>query len=304
MTVLKAILPDVYDRLEYLRENNSLIHYTSADAAKSIIENKEIWLRNTRCMNDYSEIKHGLDLIQKSLEHLRQTRTEADHLHNILESNLIELSNSLIKDTYIFCLSEHNPEENDYGRLSMWRSYGTSKPLAIIFKKELPSKLPTNENYRSIYLLPVEYRNFTSCNNLLENRITELATNLKDLKNLISNGIQIHFDKLFSSLILVTAISTKHIGFKEEKEWRLVFNPNLIKESDSLKLEIESIKGTPQKVLKIKLDGFQPKPIERIIIGPTNDAEVLKESFIYLLHEAGYDNSENMVHISGIPLRT
>jgi hypothetical protein len=34
-------------------------HYTSATAAMSIIAEKRMWMRNTNCMTDYSEIQHG-----------------------------------------------------------------------------------------------------------------------------------------------------------------------------------------------------------------------------------------------------
>ena len=36
-----------------------LAHYTSANAALSIIAEKRMWMRNTNCMADYSEILHG-----------------------------------------------------------------------------------------------------------------------------------------------------------------------------------------------------------------------------------------------------
>ena len=36
-----------------------LVHYTSADTALKIINNEELWLRDTSCMNDSSEIIYG-----------------------------------------------------------------------------------------------------------------------------------------------------------------------------------------------------------------------------------------------------
>ncbi len=36
------------------------VHYTSAEAALSIIRSKRIWMRNTTCMSDYREVKHGI----------------------------------------------------------------------------------------------------------------------------------------------------------------------------------------------------------------------------------------------------
>ena len=41
------------------------IHYTSAEAALSIIKSKRIWMRNTICMSDYSEVQHGFDIFSR-----------------------------------------------------------------------------------------------------------------------------------------------------------------------------------------------------------------------------------------------
>ena len=41
------------------------VHYTSAEAAMQIIKSKRIWLRNTTCMSDYSEVMHGYDILWK-----------------------------------------------------------------------------------------------------------------------------------------------------------------------------------------------------------------------------------------------
>jgi hypothetical protein len=41
------------------------VHYTSAEAALSVIKSKRMWMRNTTCMSDYREVQHGLDIIQQ-----------------------------------------------------------------------------------------------------------------------------------------------------------------------------------------------------------------------------------------------
>lgn len=47
-------MPWYVERLSKIAENNQkLVHYTSAATALSILKNKEIWMRNTRCMNDF-----------------------------------------------------------------------------------------------------------------------------------------------------------------------------------------------------------------------------------------------------------
>ena len=36
-----------------------MVGYTSADVAMSIIQNKQVWTRNTTVMNDFKEIEYG-----------------------------------------------------------------------------------------------------------------------------------------------------------------------------------------------------------------------------------------------------
>jgi hypothetical protein len=41
------------------------VHYTTAEAALSIIRTKRFWLRNTNCMSDYREVQHGFDIFNR-----------------------------------------------------------------------------------------------------------------------------------------------------------------------------------------------------------------------------------------------
>src|SRR5688572_2302086 len=39
------------------------VHYTSADAALKIINQKRLWMRNAACMTDYREVQHGFEIL-------------------------------------------------------------------------------------------------------------------------------------------------------------------------------------------------------------------------------------------------
>ena len=52
------------DRLYPTPEHRAkYVHYTSADAAISIIKSKRLWMRNATCMADYREVAHGYDFL-------------------------------------------------------------------------------------------------------------------------------------------------------------------------------------------------------------------------------------------------
>jgi hypothetical protein len=42
------------------------VHYTNADAAMSILRSKTVWMRNSTCMNDVSEVRYGLERLWKT----------------------------------------------------------------------------------------------------------------------------------------------------------------------------------------------------------------------------------------------
>jgi hypothetical protein len=58
------VMPYLTKRLAGLEQSGSkFVHYTSAEAAVSIIDNNCLWLRNATLQNDFSEIQHGIDCL-------------------------------------------------------------------------------------------------------------------------------------------------------------------------------------------------------------------------------------------------
>ena len=65
--LLNIFHPFAMEMINKARKNNTrFVHYTSADAAAKILETKQVWLRKTSCMNDYMEVRHGLDWVRVS----------------------------------------------------------------------------------------------------------------------------------------------------------------------------------------------------------------------------------------------
>ncbi len=55
----------IHDFYEATGTHARFVHYTSAEAALQIIKSKRIWMRNTNCMADYSEVRHGYNILLK-----------------------------------------------------------------------------------------------------------------------------------------------------------------------------------------------------------------------------------------------
>jgi len=288
------------------------VQYTSADAAMSIIQNKEIWLRNVQCMNDYLEVEHGISCLVSSFTNEDEGAKFKTVMESIFPGFINEFTNlfdgwlpSLRSSTYITCLSEHPTNEDKYGRLSMWRAYGGKRSVALVMNA---SVFRSESDALAAYTYPVEYQDSYSFNTEFGKLVSRIELE-KDF--ILSLGKEMTINYLFQ-LFKAYALCVKHPGFHEEREWRVVYNPEIIS-SKYITTDIESIDGVPQEVHKIALKNIPeenfngatiPELIERIIIGPNDHQLVLGDTFIKLLEEAGCDNAAERIHYSGIPLRT
>jgi hypothetical protein len=119
------------ERTEAVKKNGGrFVYYTNAEVASSILRNREIWMRNASVMSDFKEISHGMECVTAAWG-----GASGDVLKRALGSafpglpeEVATLFNSwslaISVDTYLTCVSEHRSEEDQRGRLSMWRAYG------------------------------------------------------------------------------------------------------------------------------------------------------------------------------------
>lgn len=294
-----------------LSEDQRLVYYTNAETAKKIIQNKEIWLRNSLLMNDHSEITYGLSVVKKVMNGPVGAR-----IYSLAEEiypetgpevkKLLEQSEEFWKsETYLTCLSLHDSSEDQIGRLSMWRAYGD---VAFVI-----NNTPfLNETLTSIvYSTPVHYgeKEHESQLNSLAEQIKARTTELKSLNEEESRTILV---KAIYMSYFLPAMATKHPGFSEEREWRIFYHPTG-NESPLLERRIENIAGVVQPIYALKLENDPgqgmdnadiPSLLDRIIIGPTSQPYVIKSAFVELLTGAGVTNASDKVYVSDIPLRS
>ena len=109
------------------------------------------------------------------------------------------------------------------------------------------------------------------------------------------------------NVLRFTALCNKHVGFGEEKEWRLIAiaKQHTNDKNILIKHEIETIKGIPQNIIKIKLNNDLLKNmIHKVIIGPCIYPLIIRSSIATELLKIGITNPEEIIHISNVPLRT
>lgn len=310
-----ALSPYVMERLQAARDGNiRFSHYTSAFVAMEIIEKKEVWLRNAVVMNDFSEVQHGQDCLKASWfdEGVGgRLKSVLDGLKPGLFGEIADAFDQRGHDraaqSYLIAISEHGSgtiDEDKYGRLSMWRAYGGDTNVAFVFKN---TPFLSDSNALNAFTSPVLYGDserfkaqFTRTIDALENNL-ELAQTLGPdvVKQVIENAL--HF----------ATLSTKHPGFAEEREWRVIYSPT-IWPSERIPSSIKTIGGVPQRIYRIPLtnypdEGFVgatlPELLDEIIIGPTENAFSVYDALVEKLGEAGVYEPWKKVRRSNIPLR-
>jgi len=288
-------------------------HYTSADAAVSIIKNKRIWMQNTTCMADYSEVQHGFQIFRSFFS----DKAKADSFIEALDAccsgvaqeaiNLFhQWWNNIQVNTYIASISEHDDREDSHGRLSMWRAFGgNAARVAIVLKVPWFSAGTTALN---VTFNPVAYLTNNEVHNAMGDVIKNIHTDSDFLRSIARSVL---VGMVFN--MLVTGVTClKHEGFHEEREWRVIYSPKRFP-SSLIEASTKVIAGVPQLLYELPLDrAVSPvlddldmsKMFDRLIIGPSPYPWVMYEAFTDALKKAGVEEAEKRVFMSCIPIRS
>jgi Protein of unknown function (DUF2971) len=262
-------------------------------------------------MNDYREVEHGIECLvdaYRSNEEGERFKSVVDKIFPEIRTDVETLYDGwlphLRSSTFMMCLSEHPPEEDKYGRLSMWRAYGGNRPVAVVLHR---TPFESESDALQAYTYPVLYHDpeqFRSEFGMLAARLEREADYVRGM------GPERVKDFLFE-IFKIYAFCIKHPGFAEEREWRVVYNP-VLAASPNIISRIVSIHGLPQEVQTISLRDIPeeglvgisiPQLIGKIIIGPNEHQLTLGRAFERLLGDAGCEHPERRVHYSWIPIR-
>jgi hypothetical protein len=291
------------------------VHYTSAEAALKIINSKRMWMRNTMCMSDYSEVQHGFGILQKFFSDKAKTDQFIAALDVCVPgaaAEAIDFFNRWWSDiqshTYITSISEHDKQEDFHGRLSMWRAFG-GNAARVAFVFNIPWSSGGGQALNLMFS-PVAYLTENETHAVIYKVIENIAENHDFLRSVDRQTI---VGSVFNMLIAgVTCL--KHEGFREEREWRAIYSPHR-SPSELMESSTEVIAGIPQLVYKIPLD-VKASPaladlelsriFDRLIIGPSEFSRPMYEAFQEALKNAGVppETEKQRIFISGIPIRS
>jgi hypothetical protein len=180
--------PEMLAEAEKLRSGQvRLVHYTSAENAMAIIKNERFWLRNVRCMNDYSEVQHGIQMLLRVFgdnENARRERLVA-LLNQIAEGaakagieDFDQWIPTLPDSTFIGCLSQWDDADPE-GRLSMWRAYTARGAGVALIMNNDPFVAETDE--LKAYSLPVAYLTEPGFAQAIDNCLDAIEANISTI---------------------------------------------------------------------------------------------------------------------------
>jgi hypothetical protein len=311
MRGLEVFRPGEIERYrELVGDDRRLVHYTDAAAAIGILRSKQFWMRNAACVNDFLEVEYGRGCLQAAYKSPggQAFKDTVDQLFPGLWQEVADKYNAwsphLTRVTYLACFSEHRKGEDGCGRLSMWRAYGGGVPVAIVMRHQ-PFIAPSDAI--GAYTYPVSYLTESEFGSRFDLVAKSVETNADFVREL---GREYLLGALFE-VFKTSTLCTKHRGFSEEIEWRVVYTHEMT-ESSRLVRGVETIRGMPQVVFKIPLqnvpnEGFVgaeiPEILDHVIVGPTEYPAVVREALVDLLGEAGVPDAASKVVISDIPIR-
>ncbi|MEC5293455.1 MULTISPECIES: DUF2971 domain-containing protein [unclassified Aurantimonas] len=201
-------------------------------------------------------------------------------------------------------MSEHEDDEDTLGRLSMWRAYAGTTGVAVVMNPTVflaPSDALRAYSSPVAYLTPERFKQeFDEITDAIERNADFVRTMGKD--DVLANVF---------AMMRFAVLCTKHPGFHEEREWRIIYSPTYEK-SDRIEKTFVTVGGTPQPICKIPLTDVPeedligasiPLLVNRIIIGPSHHGAAMQEAFVGLLNEVGVEDASSKVWISDIPLR-
>jgi hypothetical protein len=280
-----------------------LFHYSPVSSMIEIISNSALWASDARHMNDSSELIHGEKIISQIIEAL--LRAEIDpRLNGLLGffGEMQENRETWIRNTiYISCFCARR------NLLSMWRSYGHSRPaVAMGIDPRHVLRLP--DVFR---LERVLYRKEDKRVRIESLYTLWRAQLLSDVASIVGDPSDFIVDRFIKLIGYASgeAVYFKHPHFREEREWRLVHilpPPGMPTPAEHRLLDVHfrsSVLGPiPYVVVELLSDDEPSHPFRTLTVGPCDHQSAVIEGLDPLLRRLNRD-AEVTVTRSKTPYR-
>jgi hypothetical protein len=296
--------------MEVEQSKARFVHYTSAEVAFSILQNASVWMRRPQLMNDFQEIEYGWGCLSSAWGSGlgNRFRSELDEMFEGSSQRILGDFEGLLpvirSQTFMTCVSEHEDSEDEIGRLSMWRAYGGHAGVAMVLNS---AAFTAVSDVFNAYTHPVFYHSPAE----VERRIADVVDQVISSRNFLKSQGEDFVSGYVHDLLQSVVLCTKHPGFREEREWRIIHNSHPDR-SPNLTYRQHVVRGIPQQIVELPLKDFPdegligaaiPTLVDRIIIGPNDFAWEIRSAIIDILAATGVQNPAARVWVSDIPVR-
>jgi hypothetical protein len=308
----------------------SIFHYTDAVGLKGILLSETLFATDYRFLNDTSEVGIIRDLVLPVLEAeiaeitpklvkksllkgfyefhgMSGHRLQAEGFFRTLLRLINDISPLFVLS---FCKHDVGSKEFEHGLLSQWRGYGEAGGFAVEFDEAGMDELLKVEIEKFAYVgfkaddvlydkyerlfVPDDFKGLAGemIRRIFEPRDVSEVTGRKDID-------------AFMPKFMSVAPFMKHWGFREEREYRVLFScirsdkipATETRPSKEIKFRIKN----GQIVSYIEVFDYGPSfPIKSIIVGPHASQELQCEAVKLMLKTEGIDAT---IRVSEIPYR-
>lgn len=276
-------------------EPSIIYHYTDINGLYEIVKSKTFWLSDYSYLNDSKEIEHGLEIFFNIAE-----KYSSKDNYPMLDEFIDYVKTEKRPRICISCFSSNGDS------LSQWRGYGhNGKRVSIgITPKTLISGIPRETRIgvviykKDLQVKIIQHFIHYYCLAYLRDR--NKHTDIEQL-NETYKGIML--SKLYDIIVFM-----KDKAFADEKEYRLVyieqeklFNSCFFKKARKYFRVSNGIIVPYVSLKKINKSSNAKFDIEKIIIGPQENSELVLKSISEYLEYNGYNNVK--VVPSKVPFR-
>jgi hypothetical protein len=192
-------------------QEETIYHYTTLGALKSIIENQELWLTDYKYLNDASEILHGM---QVAREVFASAVSDASSESAAVLSALLEIPQDQLPRICVSCFSTQRDS------LTQWKGYsGGQAGVAIAIQPR--SFLEGLANPRDLHTAEILY-DPTTKRQLLQGFFHDWAA-LRDKDVNAGNVPPGLYETLPRTYLVELLAMMKDKAFSDEREYRCVY---------------------------------------------------------------------------------
>lgn len=252
-------------------KNDRIYHYTSQEAMISIVENNSFYASNALFLNDSSELKYGKNLVLSVIDNvLHNSYYEFDRERftkkgvELLTQTFQEIENQSVSDKYVLCFSRSGD------LLSQWRGYGENGIQIELSSSELFYCFDSNYiSSNVIYYRKSQEEIILESIQILIN----FAIYGTDWGPSLVNNDFIEFPSALARILLNLTIWFKDISWKEEKEFRVVYDAtNESKPKLNIKFRTNGRFILPYVEMRANNNGL---PIKQLMVSPGINQERL-----------------------------